>query len=497
MTRPGQDGGRPRAAGRRASLLLAGSVGTVALTGLLGPSVAEPPLPAAGGWPPYSLDLHPNPWLVTALLLAAVGTGAAGLLTGLAALRQGWQPSVRRLVAAGSVAATLLVLVPPMGSADVLVYAAYGRIAATGGDPYRQTAADLAARGDPVGRAVEAPWTTTPSVYGPVATAEQRLAAMAGGASPHRIVFLLAVAGAASYVGTTLLLLRLVGADLVRRRRVAVLWAVNPLLLAAAVNGAHVDSLGLVAAVAALVAVRRSAVAAGLLVAAACAVKLSFGLVVPALVWGLRRQPGRAATAVGAALVAGAALYATVGWHALGQARAAGRMVSFASPWRLALGPLRWLIGGGAARTVVGLAAAAALVAVAALLARAVPGGAPGQDRALSDRALSDRALSAARGTAILAMAWLVTASYSLPWYDVLAWAPLAAVPPSRFDRLLVARTATVAAAYVPGRAVGLPGPLADVTGALRGGVAPVVLAVLAGVVVASARSAWRPSRTG
>ena len=474
-------------AGRRALSLLAGSVGLVLLVGLLGPSVAQPPLPGAGGWPPYSFDLRPNAVGVTGLLLVAVGLGAAGLLRGLAALSAGWQPPVRRLVAAGSVAAALLVLVPPMGSADVLVYAAYGRIAATGGDPYRQTAADLAARGDPVGQAVEAPWTGTPSVYGPVATAEQRLAAVAGGDAPHRIVFLLAATGAAGYLGITVLLLRLVGPDPVRRRRVALLWALNPLLLAAAVNGAHVDVLGLVAAVAAVAAVRRSALGAGLLIAVACAVKLSFGLVVPALVWALRRQPRHALALVGVGLATGVALYSTVGWHALDQARSAGRMVSFASPWRLVLGPLQWVAGTGPARTLIGLSALVALLAVAALLARGLPG----------DPARRDRALVAARCTAVLAMAWLFTASYSLPWYDVLAWAPLAAVPPSAFDRLLVARTALIAAAYVPGRAVGLPAWLADVTGALRGAVAPVALAVLAGLVVSSARSARRSPRTG
>ena len=64
-------------------------------------------------------------------------------------------------------------LVPPSGSADHINYAAYGRIAAQGGDPYVEAPAEWHGGTDPVTRAVEPPWTRTPSVYGPVATAIQ------------------------------------------------------------------------------------------------------------------------------------------------------------------------------------------------------------------------------------------------------------------------------------------------------------------------------------
>jgi alpha-1,6-mannosyltransferase len=478
--------------GRWALALIAGSVGLVLLTGALGPSVAQPPLPGRAGWPPYTLDTRPDPWLVTTLLLLAVGAGAAGLVLGIWALRDGWTAPTRRLIAAGSAAAALLVLVPPMGSADVLVYAAYGRIAATGGDPYRQAAADLAARGDPVGQAVEAPWTGTPSVYGPVATAVQRLAAGLAGPSPRRIVFLLAAAAAIAYLLTTALLLALTGPDPGSRARVALLWAANPLLLASAVNGAHVDTIGVVLAVAALLAVRRWAALAGALVAAACAVKLTFGLVVLALLWTLRRRPRRAAALLATGLVTGAAMYALVGWHALVQARSATRLVSFASPWRLVLTPLQAWIGQDAARVVVGTLAAAAFVGLAILLARALPDRVSGFGE---PSVTEDPGLAAARATAVLALAWLLTATYSLPWYDLLAWAPFAVLASSQFDELLVARTAIISAAYVPGREVGLPAALDAVTGAVRGAVAPVALAALAVLAVVTARSARQPLR--
>ena len=68
-----------------------------------------------------------------------------------------------------------LALVPPFGSSDHLSYAAYGRMAVTGHNPYTTTPAALARLGDPVGAAVE-DWRNSPSVYGSLATAGQALA---------------------------------------------------------------------------------------------------------------------------------------------------------------------------------------------------------------------------------------------------------------------------------------------------------------------------------
>ena len=76
--------------------------------------------------------------------------------------------------------------VPPMGSADHLSYAAYGRIAVAGDDPYVEAPNRWRGGSDPVAGAVEAPWRWAPSVYGPVATAEQGLASLVGGSSLHR-----------------------------------------------------------------------------------------------------------------------------------------------------------------------------------------------------------------------------------------------------------------------------------------------------------------------
>ncbi|MCI0687409.1 MAG: polyprenol phosphomannose-dependent alpha 1,6 mannosyltransferase MptB [Sporichthyaceae bacterium] len=450
---------------------LTGSLALVVVTGLLGPSAAQPPLPQRRALlPPYWFPADPSAWLVTGLLLVAVALAIAGLLLGLRALAAGWRPEPGRLQVLGLVGVAAMALIPPMGSADVLVYGAYGRIASLGGDPYTQTARDLAATGDPIGAAVEAPWQDTESIYGPVGTAEQWLAAELGGGSTHATVFALAALGGLAFLLTGWLLDRLArrGSDpALARARVALLWSLNPLLLFTVVNGAHIDAVGIVFAVAGLTLLARSPLLAGIATGLAIDVKLSFGLFALALAWSLRRAPRRqVALAVGGVLAVGLG-YAWPGLDALSQAGTASRFVSFASPWRLLVGPLEAVLDDGLARTIIAVLAWAAFAAVAALLARALPG-----DQA--DHPGDDPTPTAIRTAAVLGLAWLLTATYSLPWYDVVAWAPFALLAASRWDALLVARTGLLTAAYLPGRVVPLPAGLGTVTRHLRGAVAPV-----------------------
>jgi alpha-1,6-mannosyltransferase len=485
--RGGPDG--PDGRGGRGALGLIGlSLALVMLTGSLGPSAATLPLPQRNpAAPPYWLDVHPSPWLVSGLLLAALLAGAAGLLLGLRAIGDGWAPDPSRLLGAGAIAAATLVLVPPMGSADVLVYAAYGRLAATGGSPYTDTARTLADAGDPIGRAVEAPWTDVPSVYGPIATAEQWLAAVLGGGSTHATVFWLAAFGAFAFVVTGLFLQRLVGPE--GRVRAALLWSLNPLLLYEVVGGAHIDGLAVVFAAGALLALRRSPPLAGVLAGCACAVKLTFGLYVLALVWALRRDRRGLATMLAGGLVVGAATYAPIGAAVLDQVRAASRFVSFATPWRLLVGPLESVLPADLARTLISLAAWVAFAALAVVLARELSGPEVGGATGEPDNGAA-RAGEAVRAAAVLTVAWLLTAPYSLPWYDAIAWAPLAALPASGLDRVLVARTTVMGMAYVPGRVLALPQALDFITRHLRGAAAPVLNL---GILVAAFRTSGTP----
>ena len=62
----------------------------------------------------------------------------------------------------------------------------------------------------------------------------------------------------------------------------------------------------------------------------------------------------------------------------------------------------------------------------------------------------------------ILCTAWLVTSPYTLSWYDLIAWAPLALLRPTRLDGLMVLRGAALSVAYVTGRTVGFSDLMVD-----------------------------------
>ncbi|MBS2966660.1 hypothetical protein KGA66_26725 [Actinocrinis puniceicyclus] len=453
--------------GRIALALIAGSITLIVLVGSLGPSAAEAPLPGRVVSAPFWFSVSPPAWLVTLLADLALGFGAAGLLCARSALGRGWAPSLRALIAGSYAACGAMVLVPPMLSADHLVYAAYGRLVTTGGDPYTQTARTLAAHGDPIGLAVQPPWTNTSSVYGPIATGEQALASWIGRASVHTTVFVLALLGAAAYLAMGAMLRRI--GDPVR---VTVLFGLNPLLLLETVNAAHLDAFAVCFAVAALYVLHvrrdaRGAALAGALAGLGCAVKLSLGLAVLAGLWGLRRRPRDAAFFVLCAALAGALAYLPYGGTALRPAREAARMVSLGSAWRPLLAPLQRALGDSTARDLISVLGWLTVLLIIVSLAPLLRIG--------SGRAAEDApGAHAARALALLGLAWVLAAPYTLPWYDIVAWAPLVACAAGPLDPLLTARTTLLGAAYVPGLDVPLPSGVAGWATWIRADAAPV-----------------------
>src|SRR5579859_5110001 len=227
------------------------SVACTFAVAVAGPSVMEPALPGHPGQPPWSWDLRPSPYLVIGLTAAGLAAGALGLARTLRAMRYGWSVPARAVLVAGLLAAVALTLVPPFGSSDHLSYAAYGRMLVTGHNPYTATPAQLAALGDPVARAVQ-DWSGSPSVYGPLATAIQALASLAGGTSVRLTVFVLGLANLAAFAVTALLLHRMTRHQPAYQLRAAWLWACNPLLLQVLVAGAHVDGQAVAFGVAAV-----------------------------------------------------------------------------------------------------------------------------------------------------------------------------------------------------------------------------------------------------
>jgi hypothetical protein len=487
------------------------SVALTVAVAVAGPSVMEPVLPGRAGQPPWAFAAHPSPFLAVGLTAAALAAGALGLVLALRAVHGGWSVPARAVLLAGLLAAVALTLVAPFGSSDPLSYAAYGRMLVTGHNPYTTTPAQLAALGDPVARAVQ-DWFTTSSVYGPLATGAQGLAALIGGTSARLTVFVLGLANLAAFAGTALLLHRMTRRDPARQLRAALLWTANPLLLQLLIAGAHVDGQAVVFAVAAVAVLfgpwsgdrapvpswSRSA-SAGVLAGLGFAVKVSdvvvgaglaVALVLAARPAGRRAGPALAALAAGFAATAGAAL--AIGgpamWHQLSRE---SDLVSIGSPWRVIRGGVHLVVAGTAATDIIKASAVALAVLLAVLVVRGLPGAAdPGAGVVFA-----------------VALAWLFAWPYVLPWYDALAWAllPLVAAGPATANGagwLLLARTTALGFGYLPARQADavLPRGLSWLQPVVRHGVTPAVLAaatVWLAVLMMRSRSRERPEPAG
>ncbi|MBG6092134.1 hypothetical protein IW256_006247 [Actinomadura viridis] len=498
------------------------SLGCFLLTALLGPSVMQPALPGRPGQPPFSLDAHPSPYLAIGLVVLGVLAGAAGLALCFAAVARGWRCRPGPLVAAGLLVAAAFAFLPPVGSGDHLNYAAYGRMVVLGHDPYATRAVDLP--GDPVVGAVEE-WRRAPSVYGPLATAQEAFASRIGGESMRLTVFVMSLVNSLAFA-LTAAVLYWTSRTPERRLRTALMWTCNPLLLFHLVAGSHNDTLAIAPMVAALAvfAGRRPrgtaeggtphtepgaqgeglraptlrALAAGALLGAAMAIKLPAALAGGGPAWVLldrwRRTREAAALWRLAALAAGAAAVAavtfgTAGPHAFDQLGKAANSVSLATPWHL----VDMLLGRGGHRTLIKAGFVLLMLWLLWLLARALPREQPGDRPGVVPPGTDGERDESRRIAAALLLAWLLAAPYELPWYDGFAWAALALLTWSRFDLLLLAHTTALSLAYLPARdpkLIGLPGGLDWLVTIVRPVVVPVlVTAILIAVVMTCLRS--------
>ncbi len=336
------------------------------------------PLPPAG--PPWGLSPHVSLTTVTMALWAAVALGGTGVGAGLAAVARGARPPARLLIAASLVAVAALTVLPPAGSGDALSYASYGRIAATGHNPYLMTPAQLAAAGDPVARSAPLLWRHTVSVYGPAATAEQWAAAELGGGSALRITFWLKLWDALAFVLVLAGLDRMLRADPARRARAHLLWSVNPLLLWVLIAAGHADLMAAAAGLASVVMLGRvdragqpgtswvtrlaRPAAAGLLAGLAGDIKISYLLFAAGIAWALRRSPAALAAAAAGVLAVLAPSYLWFGTPSLTAPLLRGDQAGRISFYRLLHLPQQpgWIV--------LAVSAALFLAVAAAMLAR-------------------------------------------------------------------------------------------------------------------------------
>ena len=252
-------------------------------TAAFGPSAASPGLGAETGWratlPPWSLGFHASSALVTGLVDAGYllgadrgGLGAVGRPPRRTAAAGRRRCRRRRRGAHGAGRPAGLRRPPQLRG----VRPDRGRWRR----PYVVPPQSWHGGHDPVTSAVEPPWTTTPSIYGPVATAVQALCSLVGGDSLRLTVWCWQLVCLAAWLCVGWLVIRLCrnafADDDWRVQRAGWVWLLNPVLLAVLLIGAHVDLLGAAFAIGALALAGRRPLLAGMLLGAAVGVKITF-----------------------------------------------------------------------------------------------------------------------------------------------------------------------------------------------------------------------------
>ncbi|MER6125461.1 hypothetical protein ABT173_23100 [Streptomyces sp. NPDC001795] len=366
----------------------------------------------------------------TAIVLSCLGT-----LLMLNAHRRGWSPHSRLLFRAGALAVLVVANLTPVGSSDMASYAAYGRIAALGGDPYVTTPAEL---GGAYAHLVSEGWRNTPSVYGPVATWWQAAGAFVGGDRPWLTIWALMLANAAAFVGTGYLLIRTADDPV----RAGLLWIANPLLIGVLVAGGHMDTLVACLAVCAIHLVSRAArrhhdLVAGGLVGLACGVKISTALLGVGLAWPLLRSGAwqRAARVTCAATLTLAVLYGVYGLHALVPLSTASQLVSTPSLWAVFDQFGTEYLGRRTTEAATSVLWPVLMLALAWAFHRRVPANTP----------------AVVAVPFALTFAWVLTAPWTMPWYTALAWALAALFHQGRLTQYLTVTTGVLALSHNSG----------------------------------------------
>ena len=413
-----------------------------------GPSVSVPPLthPAAG--PPWWHPLHLRPSVVLLSLWAAAVLAVAGVAAGLVAVSRGARPPVRPLLAGVFLVIAIFTVLPPGGSTDAVSYGIDGAMVVAGHSPYVMTPDEFLATGAQIARNSPKTWQNSLSDYGPLATASEWAAAELGGTSMARITFWLKLWTALAFGAVVLLLDWLLRPDPAMRWRAHLLWSANPLLLWEIVASGHIDGIAVAFGLAGIVALRVSrpgadpglgrALASGLLIGAAIAVKAPFALFALGAAWALRRHLAAALALAAGCLLALAPAYLVAGRPAVTVLFSRGNQVTWDNLYQVFWRPLGYTTYQPAHLVA---AAAAATVIVGFITCLRLPPRAP--------------LLPAVTPSLALSLAWVFMWPFQRPWYDVMIIALLVLYPASRLDWVVLIRLGFGAITYMD--AVGLP----------------------------------------
>jgi hypothetical protein len=366
--------------------------------------------------------------LYTGDVLACLGL--AGMLW---AHSQGWRPDPRRLLLISAGVVAIMVSLTPVGSSDAASYAAYGRIAALGGNPYTATPLGFLGAHSPYLQIVGKAWTQQSSVYGPIATLLQEFAAWVGGPDVAVTVWVLMILNGLVFVGVGYLLLK-TSDDPVRA---TLFWVANPVLLQQLVSGGQIDTFVAAAAICAIQVARRipglrGDVLVGVVIGLAFGIKVSVVLVAVGLAWPLllRREWLRVARMAAVALVVVGIEYSSYGLNAVKSTFDGLHWVIMPSPWRLfqmageALG-----FSSSALGIVIFCLWPVAMLVLAWVIYRRISSDQPREIVA----------------PFALTFAWVLAAPWVFAWYTAMAWATLTLVPRNRMTRWLTIVTVFLA----------------------------------------------------
>ena len=380
--------------------------------------------------------------LASVMLFAGNILACLGLAGMLWAHSQGWRPDPRHLLLVSAAIVAVMVSLTPVGSSDTASYAAYGHIAAQGGDPYTtnpQAWGDYA-----YWHVVGTMWKTQSSVYGPFATAIQSFAASIGGSDVAATIWVLMILNGAVFIGVGFLLLK-TSDDPVRA---TLFWTANPVLIQQLVSGGHLDTFVAAAAICAIQVARRfsgvlSDVLIGVLIGVACGIKIYAVLIGIGLAWPLLRRHEwmRTARIVAVSLATLALGYSFYGIEALKPLFGGLDLVTLPSPWRV-VELLAEAVGvhDSTIITVISFLWPVAMIVVAWFIFR---------------RISSDQPREVVAPFA-LTYAWIIAAPWVFAWYTAVAWAALTQVPRNRMTRWLAIVTVFLALCHSSGGQAGL-----------------------------------------
>ena len=456
----------------------------------LNPGYWFPPkltMPAEG--PPWDLPwVHIPISVVTVALWLAALAGAGGVAAGLVAVRRGWRVDPRLLVGGGLASVAILAVLPPAGSTDILDYATFGHIVTLGHTPYVWAPYHLRIGHSTFGDQIPVEWARHVTLYGPLATFEQFLAATLGGSSLAGIVFWLKLWNAMAFATVSLVADRLLRRDPAARLRAHLLWTANPLLLWGLIAAGHIDMIAAGAGLIGLLILGTSrdtaelpvtkAVIAGLFIGAAADIKIPYIIFSIAAAWALRRAVRPLLVTTAATLAVLVPTYLWYGPPAIQAVLDRTTKVSADNFYQLVSSP-----AGVVFRDLLEFSVGFVLI-LAALLCWRLP------------HAMSPT--PALRPALALSCAWLFVWPYQLPWYDAMIICLLLFYPASRLDWIVLGRLTVSTIALMPGDPYLHAGSLID---QLNHDIltlwAPVMLLASAvGLACLSVTGRWRVSQT-